>query len=453
MSVTFSGLSSGMDTDAIVKELMNIERKPLNRLEGDKQWMSGRLKALSTFDEKLGTFLSKIENLDSAEDIRAKKAELSREDYFSASVDSSAAAGSYQVEVVALARVEKEVTQGYADKTAAEFGTGNLMISVDGQDPVGIAIDDTNNSLEGIRDAINAADAGVAATILNDGTDAPYRLVLTGADTAAGFHMDASNLSGGTYANPVFTETQTAQQAHVRIDNIDVYSETNTISDAIEGVSLDLLEAEAGIATTLEVSPDKSTVKSMIADFVSGYNSVVSFVTSQSKTETSSGGVLGGDAGMNVVKRNLQNLLTTVVDNSGKFQALSELGLQTQRDGTLNLDTAKLEDVLENDLDSVEKLLVGQDGGGGVASQFQNYLEDVTDTTDGFLNGREKSIQDNIRRIEADIERMQERLVKREETLRAQFAAMEQMVSQLNSQSDFLTRQMASMPKIGGSDK
>ena len=452
MSINFTGLSSGLDTDSIINELMSIERRPLNRMESDKQWMNSRLEALSAFDGKLDSFLSKIGSLDSSEDIRAKSADLSSEAYFSASVSPDADVGRYDVEVVDLAQVEKEVSQGYADKTANEFGTGSITIAVDGQSSVDITIDDTNNSLEGIKDAINDADAGVSATIINDGTDAPYRMVLTGEDTSAGLAVDVSGLSGGTYDNPVFTETQTAQQAHVRVDSIDIYSDTNTVSGAIEGVTLDLLQAEAGASTTLEVNLDKASVKGLIEDFVAGYNDVVSFVTAQSKTETSSGGILGGDSGMNVVKRNLQNLLTTMVDNSGRFSALSELGLETQRDGTLTLNSEKLDDAVENDLAGVEKLLVGEDGADGIAVQFKDYLENITDSHDGFLAGREQSIQSNIRRIDSDMERMQDRLEKREESLRSQFRAMEQMVSQLNAQGDFLSKQMASMPKIGGDD-
>ncbi|MCF8025538.1 MAG: flagellar filament capping protein FliD, partial [Desulfobacteraceae bacterium] len=182
------------------------------------------------------------------------------------------------------------------------------------------------------------------------------------------------------------------------------------------------------------------------------YNEVVSFVTAQSKTEDSGAGIMSGDSGMNVVKRNLQGLLTTMVDNSGNFSALSELGLETQRDGTLTLNSERLDDAVENDLAGVEKLLVGEDGTSGIAVQFKDYLENITDSRDGFLAGREESIQNNIRRIDSDMERMQDRLEKREESLRSQFRAMEQMVSELNSQGDFLSKQMASMPKIGGDE-
>lgn len=452
MSITFNGLSSGIDTDSIVKELMAIERQPLSQLEGDKEWMNSRLQAFTAFDARLNAFSARIQQLDSSEDIRAKSATLSSEDHVSASTTSEANAGRYAIEVVDLAQVEKSVSQGYADQTASSFGTGTLSITVGSQTPVDITIDDTNNSLEGIKEAINEAGAGVTATVINDGTDTPYRLVLTGEDTADGFTVDASGLSGGTSANPSFTETQAAQQAHIRVDNIDIYSDSNTVSGAIEGVTLDLIQAEAGTSTNLEVDVDKNAVKGLIEGFVSGYNDVVSFVSNQSQIEDSSGGILSGDAGLNVVKRRLQNFLTTMVDNSGNFSALTELGLETQRDGTLTLDSAKLDEAVANDLNSVEKLLAGEDGSQGIAVQFQDYLESITDSRDGFLAARKTGIENSVSRIDSDIERMQDRLDKREETLRAQFAAMEQLMSQLDSQRDFLSQQMDSIAKIGSND-
>ncbi len=119
--------------------------------------------------------------------------------------------GSYQVEVVDLAQVDKEVSQGYADKTAPNFATGNLSLTVGSASPVDIAIDSTNNSLEGVMNAINGADAGVTASIINDGTNAPYRLVLTGSDPSAAVSLTSSqpdfngdiaaSLSAGGYAD------------------------------------------------------------------------------------------------------------------------------------------------------------------------------------------------------------------------------------------------------------
>ncbi len=117
---------------------------------------------------------------------------------------------------------------------------GTLSLTVGDADPVEIAIDAENNSLEGMMQAINDADAGVTASIINDGTSSPYRLVLTADEVAQAVTLDTSGLAGGTYANPAFTETQTGQKAHVRVDGIDIYGTANSVKEAIPGVTLDL---------------------------------------------------------------------------------------------------------------------------------------------------------------------------------------------------------------------
>ena len=168
----------------------------------------------------------------------------------------------------------------------------------------------------------------------------------------------------------------------------------------------------------------------------------MAFISSQSVIDGSSGGVLGGDSGMNTVKRRLQNLLTTMVGNSGSLSTLSQLGLETQRDGTITLDDTTLTDAIKNDLDSVEKLLVGDDDSEGIAVKFQDYLEGITDSSDGFLASNEEGTATRIRRIDSRIEQIEMRLEKKEETLRSKFTAMEELISGMNSQSSFLTQQM-----------
>ena len=175
MAISFGGLATGLDTTSLIEQLMQAERQPLTRLENDKTYFNARSAALSQFEAKLESFLSKIGKLDSASELQAKKATQSSEDFFSATADSEALPGSYQVEVVDLAQVQKSVSLGVADKTAANFGLGTLTLTVGDNDPVEITIDADNNSLEGIMSAINEADAGVTASIINDGTANPYR--------------------------------------------------------------------------------------------------------------------------------------------------------------------------------------------------------------------------------------------------------------------------------------
>jgi flagellar hook-associated protein 2 len=448
MAISFGGLATGLDTTSLIEQLMEAERQPLSRLETDKTYFNSRLSALTQFETKLESFLTKIENLDSATDLQAKKTTLSSEDFFSATTDSEALAGNYQVEVVDLAQVQKSVSLGVADKTAASFGQGALTLTVGDNDPVEITIDAGNNSLEGIMAAINETDAGVTASIINDGTASPYRLVLTGEEIATAFSLDASGLTGGEtgYEPPSLTTTQSAQQAHIRVDGIDIYSDSNTLTEAIPGVSLDLDKAEEGVVTNLTVDLDENAIKGLIKNFVSGYNDVVSFISSQSKSEGGSAGILVGDSGLNNIKRRLQSLLTTQV--GGSINSLSQLGLETQKDGTLQLDDATLTDAIENNLSDVTDLLVGSDSVEGIATRFKDYLESITDDIDGFYVGRKQSIESNVKRIEKSIERMEMRLEKREQNLYDQFNALETLISSMNTTSSYLSAQLESLENL-----
>ena len=529
MSITFGGLATGLDTDSIVKQLMALERQPITRLQGDRTWFQSRQEAYTKFDGLLNDFQSKIENLGNSDDLRQKSVSTSSEEYLSVSAGVDALPGTnYQVEVVSLAQVEKSVTAGYADKSAQNFGTGELTLSVGENDPVTITVDETNNSLEGIMQAINDADAGVSAAIINDGTDNPYRLVLTGETVATDFSMTstlpsfngdvsaqlqsggfssqsadyfgggtldlstgntitlsksansltdikaainaetgttgvtasivadgdnfvlsldngatitATNFSGG-YDSLAVSETQPATQAHIRVDTTDIYSDSNTLTEAIPGLSLDLTTAAEGKTTSISVSLDEAAIKSQVEDFVKGYNDVMSFIGSQAKSEDSEAGILGGDVAMNGVKRRLQSLLTTTINNTGNYSALSQLGLETQKDGTLIIDSDTLTDAIQNNLDGMEKLLVGEGETEGIAVKFQNYLEGVTSSTDGLLATNKKSTEATFNRIDDRIQTMEDRLAKKEETMRKKFSAMEKLVSGMNNQSSFLTQQL-----------
>ncbi len=449
MTISFGGLATGLDTNGIIDAIMGVERQPLARMETDKTWLNNRLSAFTELDTRLKSFQDSITDLGDPDVLQKRSVELSSNDFFTATVSSEALAGTrYQVEVVSIAQVQKSVSDsGFTDRTAGTFGTGTLSLTV-GTTTSSIEITSENNSLEGIMQAINDADLGVSAAIINDGTDSPYRLMLTGENVGTSFSLDSSGLTGGTDSLGTFTVTQDATQAHVRIDGVDIYSENNTISEAIPGVTLDLIDVSAGETVNVGVSLDKTAIRAKVEDFVKGYNEVISFITGQSTMGDTDPGVLAGDAGINSIKRHLQSMLTEPYANSGIFTTLSELGLETQKDGTLVVNDEKLADAIDNNLDSVVSLLAGDDGKSGLAKNFQDYLDSMTSTTDGMLAGRRKSINDNIRQIDEQIERTEARLAKREETLRDQYNAMEQLVSQWSSTGDYLMQQLSSISNL-----
>ena len=458
MSIQFGGLATGLDTSSIIDQLMNIERQPLTRLEADKTWLNNRLKAFTELDTRLKAFSDSIKDLNYRDTLLKRSTTLGSEEFFTASASRDAMPGaSYEVEVVSLARVQKSVSGGVASSSAPLFGTGSLSLTVGG-DTHTIDIGEGENSLTGVMEAINAADVGVRAAIINDGTvnpdgsSTPFRMVLTGETVAKEFSLDASTLTGGASLD-LGTPVQQATRAHVRVDNIDIYSDTNTLTEAIPGMTLDLRKAEAGTTTSLAVNVDKAAIKEAIEEFATGYNKVVSFITSQSVIDGEGGGVLGGDSGINAIKRRLQTMLTQPVENSGTLRALSQLGFETQKDGTLQVNEKTLGAAIDENLDSVVSLLAGEDGVEGVATRFKNYLFDLTSSATGMLQGRRESINSNLKRIDTKIDASQARLEQRQKTLEAQFSAMETLVSNLNAQSSYLTQQMTALTNMMSGSK
>lgn len=460
MTIQFGGLASGMETSTIIEQLMELERTPITRLETDKTWLNDRLTAFTELDTRLKSFADKIKDLNYSSTLLQRSVKQSSEEYLSASVNTKATTGaSYQVEVISLAQVQKSVSAGgYADAKSTTFGTGALSLKV-GDTTHSINIAAGGNSLEGIAKAVNDADLGVSASIINTGdADEPYRLILTGNDTGQSFSLDGSGLTGGTDAlgtiniadgidaagNSYVTNppVQEATKAKIKVDTIEITSDSNTITEAIPGVTLDLLKGEVGKTTTLNINVDKAGIKSTIEAFAEGYNEVISFITSQSVINGEGGGVLGGDASINAIKRRLQNMMTDSSANSGVFSSLSQLGFETQKDGTLEVNGTKLSAAIDKNLDSVVSLMAGEEGVTGAVTQFKDYLYGMTNSSTGMLKGKKDSISTNLTKINDKITSVEARLEQRQKTMEAQFSAMETLVSGLNSQSSYLTQQM-----------
>lgn len=451
MAISFGGLSTGLDTNGIIDQLMNVERLPIVRYEKDKTWLNNKLAAFTELDGLLKSFNASIADLDDSESLLKRSISTDSSDFFSATVSSDATPGAgYDVEVVSLAKVQKSITDNnFASKEDKTFGTGTLTLTVDGTD-FEIAIDSENNSLSGIVEAINDSDSGVNASIINDGDlTEPYKLVLTGENVAVDFSL-ASTLSGGSTTIGTLSTTQAASRAHIKVDTTDIYADSNTLTEAIPGVTLNLLQEQetAGDTTSINVSLDTGAIKSTIKAFASGYNGVISFISGQSAIGETDAGILAGDSGINTIKRHLQDMLTHRFENSGTLSSLSELGFQTQKDGTLKVDDEILSEAVSTNVDSVVTLLVGENDEDGLAAQFTEYLTNMTDSSTGMLKGRKDSTTTNVARIDARIEMMELRLEKRETMLRSQFTAMELLVGNLNSQSSYLSQQMESISAI-----
>jgi flagellar hook-associated protein 2 len=365
------------------------------------------------------------------------------------------------VAVKQLAQVQKSVAEGVSSNTEAVLGSGTITIG-----STTINVDESNNSLVGVQEAINAVadETGVKASIMNDGSGSAtaYHLVLTGQDANTSFEPSVDLTDGETFA---FTETLTrsAQLAKVEIDGLEVVSDSNTLSGVIPGIDLHLnsvsnVTSEGGYETSvMNVEPDTTALKEKVQNFVDSYNGVMDWISSgydefgasrPSAAEVEAGeddllsDLVRGDSAINGVKRQLQGLLSTQIDTSGDFSVLSQLGISTQRDGSLSLNEAKLDSAITNKFDDVVSLLAGEGTEPGVMKHFNSALLDITGPSSGLYADKKDSYDRNLKSIDSQIDRMEMLAAKREETMRAQFNSLELLVSEMNAQSDYITQQM-----------
>jgi len=464
MSITFSGLATGLDTDSIVTDLMAVERAPLDRIEARQTADKERLDAFAQFKSKLDGLKSAVSDMTLTSQVRSTKVSLSSEDAFSAST-TSGAVGSYNISVEQLSQVQKNISEGFSSKTDSIFGTGTIDIN-----GTSITITEDNNSVAGLTQAINeiADTTGVQATVINSGEDS-YHMVFTGKDSSSTFTIE-SNLTGAS-GTPEYNfndtqQVQAAQQAVAYIDGIRVVSDSNTISDAINGVTLSLNSVSETVSDgpppeyatdQLNIEADTGALKEKVTSFVTAYNDVMDWINSgydelddssevatdsDSDEEASLASVLRGDSTISSVKRQLQNVLTDTIQNSGEFRILSEIGISTNLNGTLTQNNTKLDEALEGNFDNMVALFSGDDDSDGVMKNFNSMLLDLTSSTQGMYATKKTAYDLASSRYDTQIDQMELRLSKRELSLRNQFSAMETLVSSLNAQGDFLTQQM-----------
>lgn len=476
--ITVGGIGSGLDINGLVSQLVSAEGAPAtNRLNRREAALQAQLTAIGTFKGALSAFQSAVEALTEPTKFQGMKATVGNTDLFTASASSEAETGSYSVEVRKLAQVQKLATS--ADSAFAstsdtfgkgtvtfEFGSyesGSFVANVD-KTPQTLTFD-TEVTLEGMRDAINEADFGVKASIVNDGNG--YRLVLSGADTGAenalritvssdGDGNDAddtglSRLAFDALGTTASKQTLAAQDAEVVVDGLTVTNAGNTLTEVVQGMTLTL--KKSGEATSLDVTQDTATATGAVKAFVDAYNKLVE--TTQSLTsynaETREKGALLGDASVRSVTGQLRGILgSTFGDTSAAFRTLSDLGISTERGGTLKLDSSKLQTAIETNAQGVAALFSrGTDDTApeGIADRLDGLLSSVLESG-GTLDSRTTSINNRISALDDQREALSRRLDALETRYRAQFTAMDELVSQLTATSNFLTQQLAGLANI-----
>ena len=388
MAISSAGIGSSLDVNSIISQLMAVERKPVTALDTKETSYQAKLSAYGSLKGALAAFQSAAQALSTPTKFVAQRAAVADATIFSASAGGDAAAGSYSVEVGLLAQAQKLKSSGTAFAAASstigsgtltiDFGTysgDNFTLNPDKSTKT-ISIASGQSSLAGIRDAINAANAGVTAGIVNDGSG--YRLTLTSRDTGAanalrivvadadGTHTDSSGLSqlmfDGRSSSGVqnLTQSAAAQNASVTIDGIVISKASNTITDAIEGVTLNLLKSSAaGTTTNLTVARDSTGIRGAVESFVKAYNDSAKALADLSayNATTKQAAILQGDSAVRSIQSELRRTLTSALATAGGgLTTLSDIGIAFQTDGTLKLDSTKLQTVVDDPTKDISTL-------------------------------------------------------------------------------------------------
>jgi flagellar hook-associated protein 2 len=394
MGLSSLGVGSGLDAAALVQSIMKAEQVPLNSLNNKKVDLNSKLTVYSQVKTNLSQFQSAIAALSTPQSFQNYSLSSNDPSSISSSISGKPVPGFYSVEVNQLAQGQKLIGQGQASVDAV-VGTGTVSFSFgsvsggtlnsdgkyqdasftnNGSPTKTITIDSSNNTLVGIRNAINASGFGVTASIVNDGSDSPYHLVITNNQTGETQSMKISvgNQAAGSTGlsdllnydpsqndGQAFSQSRKAQNANVKVDGISISKPSNTITDAIEGVSLTLNKVNTGNPSSIYISKDTSALSTKLQTVVSQYNSLVSFIDTQTKYDVAQkkGATLYGEASLKSIKYQIRSLLTSVVpQGTGKYTSLSQLGIAFQKDGTLALDASKMQAVLDSNSDEISKL-------------------------------------------------------------------------------------------------
>lgn len=451
-----SAVGLGMDINALVAQLVEAEgAAPKARLNRREAVLNYQLSALGQLKSVLSSFRSGLSNLLKPENFQQRSASSSHPELFTVSAGNQAVAGKHDIEVVRLAKAHKMISDGFESKDAV-VGSGTLTLKV-GEASVDIEINDSNNTLAGIRDAINAAEISpkVSATIVNvdEGEGTVAKLVLTSGATGEAHALelsvseDAEAPGLARLAQSNFTDIDAAQDAVIRVDGQTVTRGSNTISDAIEGVTLTLLKAEEGTTATASIQLDRAAAKKNVTAFVENYNKLVSSLRqlTQYDAEKDDAGPLNGDSTVRAITSQLQRELSTVApDIASGFRTLADIGITTERDGTLKIDQAKLDKAFDANYNQIGELFAGE---GGLAVRLDGMFEELL-SSKGVLESRISGMQDRSKGIAKERERLELRLEQVERRYRAQFVALDSLLVQLQSTSSYLTQQLQNLQKL-----
>jgi flagellar hook-associated protein 2 len=447
---------SVINVSSLVSELVQATEAPQQALiTNQTQAVTANISALGTLKSALSTFQSSLTALSTPTAFNSVAASSSDQDLVTATADSSAVDGTYAVTVSNLASSQQLLSGPIAGGSGATVGTGTLTLSVGGQS-FNVTIDGTDNTLSGIAAAINSAtgNTGITATVIQ-GTDGAH-LLLSSSQTGAANTITVTESDGGTGLATLtygtgntanYKQVAAAADASFSVAGVPYTSASNTVSSAISGLTLSLLGLTAtgtGTGTTpssvnVTVSSDDSTVASNIQAFVSAYNTLHGVFTS------GTAGQFLGNAVFTGVVNQVQNALYSQVGSS-TYNTLASIGITTQSDGTLSLNSATLQSALASNFNDVSQLFSGTNG---IASQLNSDITSALGGS-GSISSYGQTLVQQENALQTQTNTLDTQMQALTASLTQQYASLNTLLSSLQTTSSFLTQQLSSLPTVQG---
>ncbi len=480
-AITSLGIGSGVDINSMVSQLVAVESRPLVAMRDEAKSLQTQVSSYGQLSSLLGTLQTAANKLTSA--TLWNRATASSSDETAVSVTgSSAAPGSFAISVQKLATSQTVVSTSSYGAATEPVGAGTLTLDIGswdlppmnfvphvGRTPV-VVTTSASDTLQTLRDKINEAGAGVTASIVTDSSGArlSLRSTATGAEngfrlTAAdgdGNNTDAAGLSRFAF-DPASGNLNTEQKvpaanALATVNGINVSSATNELSTVVDGLTIRLRKEGPG-SVDVTVSSDREAVKTAVKDFAEAYNALAKTILDQTKYDAASkvGGPLQGDSAATTLQRQLRGLLNTSSGASAQFARLSDIGLELQRDGTLKVDSGKLDNATGN-LAELKKAFANSDlavpANDGFARRYAALATQVLGS-DGTLTTRTEGLRERLSRNSDNQTRLSERIDRYQARLVAQYTAMDANLSKLNALQTYMTQQLAALTASNNAQK
>jgi flagellar hook-associated protein 2 len=446
--ITSTGIGSGLNISAIVSELTTaFGAAQTSQLTNQQNSLNAQVSAYGTFSSALSTLQSTLTTLENPDTLAGFDATVGDTSVASASTGTGAAAGQYSLEVQNLATSATLTSQPVPSSTSV-VGTGTLSISVGSQSTT-VNITSANDTLSGIANAINSApnNPGVTASIIS--TTSGARLVLAGTATGADNAITVTETDGGTALSSLvydpadgvtnLTQTQAAQDANYSINGFPATSSSNVVTNAISGVTLNLLQASAAnTPTTLTISPDETAAQTSIGTFVTALNGVLSSIQSLTgfNATTQVAGPLSGNATLEAFQNQLENILDVVdPSNSGGVTSLADIGITADADGSFDTDSTTLGNALSANLTAVGNLLGGTNG---IATQINSLINSYTGPA-GLLSTINQGLQSSLTNVSQQQTALTAELANYSAGLTTEYNAMDTAVASLKETENYLT--------------